>query len=257
MENREEEVIEQEVELTKKGTVRKRKPKKKNTYFTEETEEAILEWRASKKQYDRDKIYREKIHYAFYKLAENIIHSFKFYYIDANSIEDLKYEVISFLLQKINLYDQSKGKAYSYFGTIAKRYLISYNQKNYKKLVSKVEFSEIHNDDKTIDKLIDKVEKLDVDKEIVFYQFINMLELKVLDLFESESEIRVATTLLDLFKKCQTMESVNKKLIFYYTKELTGENTNVITKVIKRMKSVYLECYEMEKEKMSHNDIYF
>jgi hypothetical protein len=133
MEHIEEEVVEQNVELTKKGTVRKRKPKKKNTYFTEETEEAILLWRAEEKQYNRDKIYRDKIHYAFYKLAENIIHSFKFYYIDTNSIEDLKYEVISFLLQKINLYDQSKGKAYSYFGTIAKRYLISYNQKNYKK----------------------------------------------------------------------------------------------------------------------------
>ena len=84
MENKEEEIVEQEVELTQKGTVRKRKPKKKNTYFTEETEEAILQWRASVKQYDRDKIYREKIHYAFYKLAENIIHSFKFYYIDSN-----------------------------------------------------------------------------------------------------------------------------------------------------------------------------
>jgi hypothetical protein len=34
------------------------------------------------------------------------------------------------------LFDPSKGaKAYSYFGTIAKRYLILSNQKNYKKRI--------------------------------------------------------------------------------------------------------------------------
>ena len=37
-------MIEEEVLLTKKGTVRKRKPKKANVYFTQETEDAILEY---------------------------------------------------------------------------------------------------------------------------------------------------------------------------------------------------------------------
>ena len=128
---------EEEVLLTKKGEPRKRKPKTKNNYFTIETEEAILEYRNTPSQAKRNKIYNERIHYGFYKLVENIIHTFKFYYTEVDNIEDLKYEVISFLLQKLDLYDQSKGKAYSYFGTIAKRYLIIYNQKNYKKLVIK------------------------------------------------------------------------------------------------------------------------
>ncbi len=96
-------VVQDQVLLTKKGEVRKRKPKKNNDYFTEETQAAILKFRASENQDERDKLYREKIHYALYKLAENIIHTFKFYYLDSESIEDLKYEIISFLLQKINL----------------------------------------------------------------------------------------------------------------------------------------------------------
>jgi hypothetical protein len=125
------ETIDDSLLLTKKGQIRKRKPKKSNDYFTEETQAAILVFRASNNQDERDKLYREKIHYAFYKLVENIIHTFKFYYLDSESIEDLKYEVISFLLQKINLYNEDKGKAYSYFGTIVKRYLIVYNKKNY------------------------------------------------------------------------------------------------------------------------------
>jgi hypothetical protein len=104
-------VGEEEVLLTKKGEVRKRKPKVKNNYFTSETEEAILKYRSTKSLAERNRIYNQDIHYGFYKLVENIIHTFKFYYTEVDNIEDLKYEVISFLLQKLDLYYQSKGKA--------------------------------------------------------------------------------------------------------------------------------------------------
>jgi hypothetical protein len=254
MENQQ--VVDIEIELTKKGTVRKRKPKKKNTYFTEETENAILRYREESRQFVRNTLYREHIHSAFYKLAENIIHSFKFYYIDTNSVEDLKFEVISFLLQKINLYDQSKGKAYSYFGTITKRYLIAYNQKNYKKLLAKVDLSEIHNDNNTIDILVDKLEVADIDKEIVFDMFLQRLEMVMLDIFNTEPEIRVATSLLEIFKKVGEMETINKKLVFLYAKEMTGESTNVITRVIKSMKSIYKDVLSEEMEKIRSKDIY-
>ena len=78
-------------------------------------------------------IYEQKIHYAFFKLTENIIHTFKFYYTEVDDLKDLQHEVITFLLSKMHLYAEGKGKAFSYFGTIAKRYLILSNQKNYKK----------------------------------------------------------------------------------------------------------------------------
>jgi hypothetical protein len=47
-----------ELELTKKGTPRKRKPKQKIYYFTKDTEEAILEYVKSTDQRFRDKIFR-------------------------------------------------------------------------------------------------------------------------------------------------------------------------------------------------------
>ena len=251
-----ENAIDTEVELTKKGTVRKRKQKKKNTYFTEETEAAILKYRSETREYTRNKIYREDIHHAFYKLAENIIHSFKFYYIDTNSIEDLKFEVISFLLQKINLYDQSKGKAYSYFGTITKRYLIAYNQKNYKKLLSKVEMTEIHNDNKTIDVLVERSTLPDIDKEIIFDKFIQYLEVNVLDMFQDPVEVKIGSALLEILKKVRDMETINKKIVFLYAKEMTGENTITITKTLKKLKVVYKKILFDEMEKIRAEDIY-
>ena len=48
----------EEVLLTKKGEIRKRKPKTKNNYFTIETEEAILEYRNTPNQAKRNKIYK-------------------------------------------------------------------------------------------------------------------------------------------------------------------------------------------------------
>ena len=116
-----------------------KKPKKKGVqYFTQDTEDAIVLYNNTTDFEVRSRIYRDRIHYAFFKLTENIIHTFKFYYTEVDNIEDLQHEVIEFLLQKIHRFDPSKGaKAYSYFGTIAKRYLINSNNKNYKKRVDK------------------------------------------------------------------------------------------------------------------------
>jgi len=111
--------------------VRKRKKKSKN-YFTQDTEDAIVLYNNTDDSEVRSNIYRERIHYAFFKLTENIIHTFKFYYTEEDNLEDLQHEVITFLLTKIHLFDPTRGaKAYSYFGTIVKRYLILSNQKFY------------------------------------------------------------------------------------------------------------------------------
>ena len=101
-----------------------RKAKSKN-YFTQDTENAIVKYNNEPDSKVRSVIYEKEIHYAFFKLTENIIHTFKFYYTEVDDIEHLQHEVITFLLSKIHLFDPSRGaKAYSYFGTIAKRYLI-------------------------------------------------------------------------------------------------------------------------------------
>ena len=54
------------------------KPKTSGMYFTQETENAIIEYNNTLDFDLRSKIYRERIHYAFFKLTENIIHTFKF-----------------------------------------------------------------------------------------------------------------------------------------------------------------------------------
>ena len=233
---------EQEVEflgLTKKGVPRKRKPKTKNNYFTPETEEAILKYRKCENQADKNKIYNAEIHNSFYKLAENIIHTFKFYYTEVDNIEDLKYEVISFLLQKLHLYDQSKGKAFSYFGTIAKRYLIIYNQKNYKKLVSKIQVEEIDNQNETHESLVLNPDEHTVDRLDVIEIFIKHVDDNLMDLFDKDDEVKAADAILEIFKKRENIDIFNRNH-FNKNDTLTNNFTNCFAQFHKQRFTVLL-----------------
>ena len=230
------------VGLTKDGKVRKRRPKKSIDYFTLDTQQAIIEYRLETSTAKRNKIFNERIYYAFYKLAENIIHTFKFYYTEVDNINELKHEVIAFLLEKLHLYDDIKGKAYSYFGTIAKRYLIVYNNNNYKRLKGKAAVEEVDEDKSILNNLVlndvnnlEEVEFIDI--------YISYIDDNLLEIFPKEQEARVGDAILELFKRRENIDIFNKKALFIYIKEITDAPTPVITKVIKVLKEIYREMH--------------
>ena len=97
--------------------------KRKNYYFTDVTEKAIIRYNNEERPAMRNRIYNDHIRDAFDKLCENIIHTFKFYYFDVSS-EEVKNEVVSFLVMNMHKYTAGKGKAFSYFSIVAKNYLI-------------------------------------------------------------------------------------------------------------------------------------
>jgi len=248
-------VEEAEVTLTKDGKVRKRRPKKSIDYFTLDTQQAILDYRLETSMAIRNKIFNEKIYYAFYKLAENIIHTFKFYYTEVDNINELKHEVIAFLLEKLHLYNQDKGKAYSYFGTIAKRYLIVYNNNNYKRLKGKATVEEVDTDKTITNELL--LTQPDHFEEVNFIDlYIKVVDNNLLDLFPKPQEARVGDAILELFKRRENIDIFNKKALFIYIKEITDAPTPVITKVIKVLKEIYREMHNQYLEEGTEIDIY-
>ena len=76
---------------------RKRNPKSKN-YFTQDTEDAIVLYNGTFDTNVKSKIYEREIHYPFFKLTENIIHTFKFYYTEVDDIEHLQLRNLCSLL---------------------------------------------------------------------------------------------------------------------------------------------------------------
>jgi len=234
----------EEILLTKKGTVRKRKPKTANVYFTQETEDAIIEYLRLRSPKKRNKIFNEKINYAFHKLAENIIHTFKFYYTEVDTIPELQHEVVAFLLEKLHLYDQSKGKAYSYFGTIAKRYLILYNNANYKKLKDKAPVEAVDEDKSILIDLVNISEKNNnLEPTSFLKQFTKYIDHNMFILFPKQRDAQIADGIMELFRKSENLDIFNKKALYIYIKEMTEASTPQITKIIKRLKLIYVRKY--------------
>jgi hypothetical protein len=220
---------------------KKRGRKSQRQYFTEDTEHAIIEYLASKDQAERNRIYNTRIHHSFYKLAENLIHTFKFYYTEVDDLEDLKHEVICFLLEKLHYFKAGKGKAFSYFSIVGKNYLILYNNKNYAKKKGKADLLEADTDDGILtnmeneEKLEEKIEFLDI--------FISKMDNKLPFIFNKQEDILVGDAILTLFKKRSSLEIFNKKALYIYIREITGCDTPSITKVTKVLQKYYYKAY--------------
>lgn len=218
--------------------------KSKANYFTKETEDYIVKYNNSTDIEYRQKIFTEHIYLPFYKLAENIIHTFKFYYTDVNKIEDLKHEIVSILLeQKISKFDPTNGaKAYSYFGTIVKRWLISYNNTNYKKL------KQIGSWDTFEDSYLpNTTDSTDSGYQITLAAFIDRWVEETYDkleiLFDKDEDMNIADAILTIFKTRNDLELFKKKALYIYIREMTNCKTPNLTKVIQVLKSDFYEKY--------------
>jgi hypothetical protein len=217
--------------------------KSKANYFTKETEEYINRFNVSDDNDYKNDIFKEHIYYPFYKLAENIIHTFKFYYTDVEKIEDLKHEIVSMLYEeKIMKFDATNGaKAYSYFGTIVKRWLINYNNKNYKNLKKIGTFDEMH-DSHNPSPIGNEENSITLGNFLDIYveQTYKILE----ELFPKESERKIADAILTIFKTRQDLDIFKKKALYIYIREMTDCETPHLTKVVNKLKVEFYQLYE-------------
>ena len=225
---------------------KKRRPKSKN-YFTQDTEAAIVRYNNEEDYEVRSQIYEHEIHYAFFKLTENIIHTFKFYYTEVDEIEHLQHEVITFLLTKIHLFNPDKGaKAYSYFGTITKNYLIVYNTKNYKKRVTSAPVDELYKDETYSYNLED--EKTGDKLSYFIDEYIKYVEENFPVFFPKGNDAKVADAILELFRKREKIDIFNKKALYIYIREIMATNglevkTPKITKIANKLYDIFKGNY--------------
>ena len=218
------------------------KKKKGVQYFTQDTEDAIVLYNNTTDFELKSRIYQDRIHYAFFKLTENIIHTFKFYYTEVDNIEDLQHEVITFLLSKIHLFNPSKGaKAFSYFGTIAKRYLILSNQKNYKKRIDTIGLDAIEEDEEHSYSIDDSSHDERLSMYIDIYT--EHVTKHIYTLFPKEYDARIADAILELFRKREHLDVFNKKALYIYIREIIDVKTPKITKIANQLYDIFKEGY--------------
>jgi hypothetical protein len=215
-------------------------PKKKSQtrmYFTLDTEEAIIAYNDTNDHRVKNQIYNDHLRKPFEKLVENIIHTFKFYYFDI-PLEDVKHEVISFMITRLGKYQQGKGKAFSYFSVVVKNWLICHNNNNYKKMKTHNDVLDLkHKDVKNTAYDDGTVEKSE--QKAFFDAVVNYWEENLNIVFKKERDITIALSIIELMSRVGSIEIFNKKALYILLREISGYQTQHITRVLNVMRGHY------------------
>lgn len=209
-----------------------RKPKSK-IYFGTPAQEAIVEYNKCKDPIKRSKIYEERIKYPFEKLAENVLNTFKFSYFDVSK-KDIQMEVVSTMVEKIHMYKEGKGRAFSYFTIIAKNHLILKNNGNYKRWKQNALISEMP------ESWNPENDFYEVEEASEFREFKDIMleywDKHLATVFNKKRDIQIGDAVLELFRRSDYIENFNKKHLYLLIREMTDCKTHYITKVVNIMK---------------------
>ena len=218
----------------------------KENYFDVREETAVRNFLIAETSYEKNKIYNEFLRAPLDKMISSIIRRYKVYRKDMDFIE-IHTDTHSFLMTKVDKFKPDKNKkAYSYFGTICKNYLMGQIIKDQKETNRKISYEDISS---SIEERPDMIYRIDddiVETDVIITQYLKELK----DFIESESlndnEKKLGYALIDLFDNYETIFSgadnnkFNKNVILLSLREMTNLSTKEIRSSIKRFKKLYL-----------------
>jgi hypothetical protein len=232
-------------ESKKKG----RKPKQTN-YFDVREEIAVVNFLSTDDYHEKNRIYNEFLKKPLDKMISSIIRRYKLYRKDTD-FEELHNDTHSFLMTKIDKFKPSKEKkAYSYFGTICKNYLMGQILKDQKDTNRKISYEDISTDLENDTDLSYSIDNDDVESEEIIQSF--LIELQ--KLFDSntlnDNETKLGQALFYLFENYQKVfvgtsnNKFNKNVILLSLREMTNLNTKEIRTSLKKFKLIYVSMLE-------------
>lgn len=212
-------------------------------YFSKEVEEAIVEYNNKDTSYSKKcYLYREYIYPAFDKLAENIIHTNKYYNFEV-CYEDTKHEAVAKLTEKIHKFSPERGKAFSFFDRSCRNYLISYNKRVYKKKIRGEDLSYVDSERDLNQEYFRKqyTSKL---KDFVNI-WVSDMSSRIFSMFSDDEYVSIADSILELFNNRESLDFFNKKALYILVKERSRvSNSNDITSVVKVLKKNFYSNFE-------------
>lgn len=235
---------------------RKPNPEKRSGYFYEEEEKALQDYMGSTDQHFRDRIFSKVLYPAFTKMIESIIRRYGLF-TPSEEFEDTFNDAMSYLITKMDKFDPTKGyKAYSYFGTVCKRYLLLKRTQDMKKRDTVLSYDLMFNGGNSDN-------RTDLDKDKINFNFNTELINKNIEKIQlmlqpenkynlTDKEIQVGYGLLELLMNWEKLFPIssdrkfNKTSFLYFMKEYTMLSTKDVRDAMKKYKDLYVG----EKEKM-------
>jgi hypothetical protein len=165
--------------------------------------------------------------------------------------EEIHVDTHSFLMTKIDKFKPSKEKkAYSYFGTICKNYLMGQIIKDQKEMNRKISYEDISSDLENNFELSYSIDVHEVDTTQIIKNFLLKLDGFLENENLNENEIRLGQALYDLFDNYETIflassnNKFNKNIILLSLRDMTNLSTKEIRGSMKKFKFIYSELLE-------------
>lgn len=233
--------------MAKRG--RKPKEKEQTGYFCEREEKAVVEYLKSNDAEVKNEIYNSVLRPAFEKLVESIIRRYKLY-VPGEEFTDTFNDALSFILMKFDKFNmEGTTKAFSYYGTICKNYVIgriatqaNRNKRNPSYGLS----SDIYNNSTKY--TTEEERGREVARDIV-----KKLIEKITEMTENPkendlrpSEVKLGKALINLFDNWEYVlttdgsNKLNKNAILLFLREETGMDTKGIRDNMKKYKKQFL-----------------
>ena len=213
------------------------KPKKKNHYFTQDHENAIVAYAKTNDIKIRTELYINWIEPAFNEMVDKIIYTYKF--TNLPNIEVLKDECKIWLTTILDKYDPNKGsKAFSYFSVITKNWFIHKVKKTTLENKREVQLDQIP---KNVEirqfTVVNEYESKRLEKEfwMNFWEEVNSWE--TANMKPNEEKVYEAVRLN--FSNPDRIDIFNKKAIYFYIREITGLNTKQVVNNLNKMRVKY------------------
>lgn len=243
--------------MGKAGNKSNAEPKKRgrkrtnDLYFGLEQEDAVVRFLESEDVIERNLIYNKFLRHPIEKMVESIIRTYKLYR-KSISFDELHSDTISFLITKADKFEVEQGKkAYSYYGTICKNYLIGMLQKDDRGLK---QFASWEDNYESLESNEDLTYTIDSD-ELILGDFIERIiveiENELVDDYPdkkklSDNEIKVGRCLIDILDKWETVfddmkggAKYNKNQVLETMRNYTKLSTKDIRVSMKRFKVMY------------------
>ena len=214
-----------------------RKKSKKNHYFTQVHEDAIVKYALTDDRELRSKLYEEYIQPAFDDMVDKIIYTYRFTTLP--NIDYLRADCKVWLTTILNKYDPNKGsKAFSYFSVVTKNWFIHKVKRTKKRLQTEVFMEDVLNEaDENL--VSDEPSYYDRRSEVEFWMSLNS-EIDTWDSFMiKENEKKVLMAVRILLDSAEQIEIFNKKAIYLYLREITGLNTKQVVNNLNKLRKRY------------------
>lgn len=216
-------------------------------YFDVREEDAVKVFLLAETIEERNKVYNEYLKKPIEKMVSSIIRRYKLYRKDM-SFEDILNDTHSFLITKSDKFSPDKNKkAYSYFGTICKNYLMGQIIKDQKDTNRKVSYEDISSSLEERPDLVYYIEDDVVETDKIIIDYVLQLKTFISSTSLNENEVKLGYALLELFENYESIfvgndnKKFNKNLVLMSIREMTNLSTKEIRLGMKKYKKLYFD----------------